>query len=347
MEQETPTSTLRQPQFWFGIIFSLLCLVAIFIFIEPAKIIAAVRTAQYGYLAASGLCIVAFMLLRAIRWQFMLNSGHPEEQHLTYSNVFHIQNIGYMLNNLLPLRLGDVSRAILIGNVPPITISQGLSTMVVERIFDLLFMIILFPFTLIAVAELPPELNTAVQISGLVAIIATIILIIAANQRPLAARIATFFLDRIRFLDTTIWLERLDNLLNGLNTLTRLKDGLILLGLSILVWLPIIAGYYYAMLAANLHPSLIQAAFVVCIAAFSVAAPSSPGQLGVFEAGITLALVTILKQPVAESASFAFLYHVSNFLILGLLGIIGINRTSSTLSSVIASARSWRTKPIL
>jgi uncharacterized protein (TIRG00374 family) len=340
METKSPPSTLRQPQFWLGILISLLCLAAIFIFIKPADILAALQTAQYGYLAIAGLCIVAFMLLRAVRWQFMLNSGRSTNESVPYNSVFHIQNIGYMLNNLLPLRLGDLSRAILIGSVPPLTISQGISTMVVERIFDLLFMVILFPFTLVAVADLPADINTAVQISGIIAIVATLILIIAANQRPLAAKIAAFFLDRIRFLDTVAWLQRLDNLLSGLNTLTRLKDGLTLLALSILVWLPIIAGYYYAMLAANLQPTLIQAAFVVCIAAFSVAAPSSPGQLGVFEAGVTLALVTILGQPDAQSASFAFLYHASNYLILGLLGIIGINRTSSTLTSVIASARS-------
>lgn len=340
MKTEPSTPTIRQPQFWLGIIVSLLCLVAIFIFIKPADILAALQTARYDYLAVAGLCIVAFMVLRAVRWQFMLNSGQAQDNDIAYNKVYHIQNIGYMLNNLLPFRLGDVARAVLIGNVPPMSISKGLSTMVVERVFDLLFMVILFPFTLVAVTTLPGEVNTAVQITGLAAIVAAIFLIIAANQRKTAARIAAFFLDKIPFLDTAAWLQRLDNLLLGLSTLTRLKDGLILLVLSVLVWLPIIAGYYYAMLAANLQPTLIQSAFVVCVAAFSVAAPSSPGQLGVFEAGVTLALVTILGQPEAQSASFAFLYHASNYIILGLLGVIGINRTSSTLGSVIASARS-------
>ncbi len=344
METNSTPSTLRQPQFWLGIIISLLCLAAIFIFIKPADILAALQTAQFGYLGIAGLCIVAFMVLRAVRWRFMLNSGRSTDQSVPYTSVYHIQNIGYMLNNLLPLRLGDVSRAVLIGNVPPLTISQGISTMVVERIFDLLFMVILFPFTLVAVTDLPPYINTAVQISGLIAIIATLILIIAANQRPRAAKVAALILERIPFLDTAAWLKRLDDLLAGLNTLTRLKDGLILIVLSVVVWLPIIAGYYYAMLAANLEPTVIQAAFVVCIAAFSVAAPSSPGQLGVFEAGVTLALVTILDQPEAQSASFAFLYHASNYVILGLLGIIGINRTSATLTNIIASARALTQK---
>jgi uncharacterized protein (TIRG00374 family) len=340
MESSTTKPASRQLQFWLGIGVSLACLAAIFIFIKPADILEALKNARYDYLALAWLAIVAFMILRAIRWQFMLNSGQESGQTVPYSQVFHIQNIGYMLNNLLPLRLGDLSRAVLIGNVPPLTISKGISTMVVERVFDLAFIVILFPFTLVSVTNLPPEINTAVQISGAIAVLSVIILIIAANQRPLAGRIAAFFLDRLSFLDTNAWLKRLDDLLLGLSTLTRPKDGLILLALSVLVWLPIIGGYWLAMQAANIQPTLVEAAFVVCIAAFSVTAPSSPGQLGVFEAGITLALVTILGHPDAESASFAFLYHASNYLVLGLLGVIGINRTSSTFSAVVASARS-------
>ncbi|MFZ0544243.1 MAG: lysylphosphatidylglycerol synthase transmembrane domain-containing protein [Candidatus Promineifilaceae bacterium] len=341
METGSQPSTIRQPQFWLGIVISLLCLAAIFIFIKPADIAAALRSARYDYLALALLAFPAFAFLRAIRWQFMLNSGRTKTEGVPYNKVFHIQNIGYMLNNFLPLRLGDVTRAVLIGNVPPLSISQGISTLVVERVFDLLFMVILFPFTLAAAADLPPEIKTAVQITGTLAVVATVVLIIAANQPKLAARISAVILDRIPFLDTEAWLKRLDDLLLGLSSLTRLKDGLILIALSIIIWLPIIAGYYLAMRAANLETTLIQAAFVVCAAAFSVAAPSSPGQVGVFEAGVTLALVTILGQPEAESASFAFLYHASNYIILGLLGVIGINRTSSTFSSVIASARSF------
>ena len=97
------------------------------------------------------LALLAFMILRAVRWRFMLNSGREAAGRTPYRQVFHVQNIGYMLNNLLPFRLGDVARAVLIGNVPPVTISQGLSTMVAERVLDLLFMVVLFPFTLAAV----------------------------------------------------------------------------------------------------------------------------------------------------------------------------------------------------
>ncbi len=90
-----------------------------------------------------------------------------------------------------------------------------------------------------------------------------------------------------------------------------------------LVWLPIIAAYYTTMLAVNLEPTWIMAGFVVCAAAFSVAIPSTPGQIGPFHFAVITAL-QLYGQPAAESASFAFLYHFLNTIILIVFGVIGI-----------------------
>jgi uncharacterized membrane protein YbhN (UPF0104 family) len=147
-------------------------------------------------------------------------------------------------------------------------------------------------------------------------------------------------LSRIPRISAEAWTGRLEELLAGLESLTRFKDGLFLLVLSVVVWLPIIAGYYVGLRAVNLTVTLQQAAFVVCIAAFGVTAPSSPGQVGVFEASVTLAIAGILGFPEAEAAAFAVLYHVLNYVVLGVLGAIGIGRTGETFSNVVASARS-------
>lgn len=322
-----------------GIAISVLSLLALFYFISPAEILPHLLQSDLKFVVLASAAVVVFMILRAVRWQFMLNSGREAVGSAPYRQVFHVQNVGYLLNNLLPFRLGDVARAVLIGNVPPVTISQGLSTMVVERVLDMLFMVVLFPFTLAAVGKLPPEIQAAVRVAGFLAIGATIVLIVAANQRPLAGRIARMIFDRIPFMDTATWVRRVDDLLLGLNVLTRLRQALVLLFLSIVVWLPIIVGYYWAMRAVGLTPTLVDATFVVCIAAFSVAAPSSPGQIGVFEAGVTFAMVTVLGFPEVESASFAFLYHSLNYLLLGILGVWGIFSSGNTFNSVIASTR--------
>jgi hypothetical protein len=255
-----------------------------------------------------------------------------------YRQVFHIQNIGYLLSNLLPLRIGDVARAVMIGNVPPVTVAAGMSTMFMERVLDMMFIVILLPLTLTGVKTLPDWMRASALATASLSIGAIVLLIVAANRRPLAGRIAARALDHVPYLKTQTWVRRLDDLLAGLGTLTRYRDGLILMGYSIAVWLPVLAAYYLSLLAVNLQPTWSMAGFVLCAAAFSVAAPSAPGQIGVFHAGVIAAL-SALGQPAVEATSFAILYHALNVFTLVMLGIIGLSRTGSTLGQVVAAAR--------
>jgi glycosyltransferase 2 family protein len=326
--------TRNSRQVWLGIIISLICLAAIFYFIRPQEIIEALKTARYGFLLLSTAAIILFMFMRAIRWRYMLNNDAP------IMTVFHIQNIGYLISTILPLRLGDVARSVLIGSVPPITISRGISTMVVERVLDMLFIVTLLPFTLAGIEYLPEWMRAGSLVSGVAAIAAILILIVAANQRSRVERIVTRLIDYIPFLNTKVWVSRTDNFLAGLNSLTHLKDGTILLLLSAVTWIPIIVAYYTTMLAVNLEATAVMAAFIVCAAALSVALPSSPGQIGVFHAGVIAAL-QVWGQPEAASASFAFLYHALNSAILITLGIIGIFSTGSTFRQVVDSTRDF------
>jgi uncharacterized protein (TIRG00374 family) len=323
----------KQIQFWLGMAISAACLVAIFVIVDPQAILAALRDAHFGYVALSAVGIVLFLLLRAVRWRFILDN------EVNWNRVFHIQNVGYLLTFILPFRLGDVARAVLIGNVPPVTVPKGISTMVVERVLDLLFVVTLLPFTLAGARVLAPGIRSAARLSGIAALVAIVVLIVAANQRPRARRMVTALLDRVPILNGARWAGHFDELLAGLKSLTRLKDGLVLLSLSVLIWTPIILAYFTGMRAVNLEPSLSMAALVVCVAALSITAPSSPGQVGVFHAGVTFALVQILNQPQAASASFAFLYHALNFAVVIVLGLIGIYSIGGTLGNVVTMAQ--------
>ncbi len=321
--------------FWIGILFSIGCLVAIFIFINPTEIWESLKTVQVSYLFWMALGLVAFLVLRAVRWRFML------ENQVSWREVFHIQNIGYMLNMVLPFRIGDVGRAVLIGNVPPATISSGISTMVVERMLDMLFIITLLPFTIATVDNLPAWMREGARGFGFVSIAGILILIVAANKRPFTTRILTAILNRLPFLTTVTWLKRAEELLNGLNSLTRWKDGFILIILSIVVWIPILFAYAVGIRAVGLDLPLLHVGFVVCAAAFSVALPSSPGQIGVFHAGVIAAL-QVLGQPEAASASFAIVYHTINLVMMILMGLIGLSGIKTSFKNVVQVARKFK-----
>ncbi|MBW7959306.1 MAG: flippase-like domain-containing protein [Anaerolineae bacterium] len=326
-------------QIWLGILIGVACLAAVFtLYARPSEIIESLRHVHPGYLLIGGLAVVGFLVIRAVRLLFMLDYAIP------YSKVFHIQNIGYMLSQLLPLRLGDVARVVLIGNVPPVTMAQGLSTLVIERLLDLLLIVVLLPFTVSGIADLPEWMRSFAQLSGFIAIAGIIILVIAANQRERASRMVGGLIGRfLPFLDRDSWVRRFDNLLVGLKSLTSIRDGLILTILTILVWIPIIIAYYFTMLAVNLEPTWIMAAFVVCAAALSVAIPSTPGQAGPFHFAVITAL-QLYGQPAAESASFAFLYHIGALLVMVIMGTIGVFSTGVTFGNVIRSAQSFASR---
>jgi hypothetical protein len=332
MDEETGQN---RRQFWLGMLLSAAGLLAVFLVIDLDDLVEALRTANYAILILTALGVIAFLLVRAVRWRLLLNGAPP------YGRVFHIQNIGYMLTMLLPLRLGDVARAILIGNVPPVTISQGISTMVVERILDMIFMVTVLPFTLAEVGTLPPQFREAARFFGVAAVVGLLILIVAANQRPFARRITRLLVGPLSFIDTETAVRQVDDLLLGLISLTRLRDGLYLTVLSVLVWVPIIFAYHMGMIAVGLTPTIPMSILVVCAAAFSITVPSSPGQIGVFHAGVTFALVEVLDQPGGPALSFAILYHALNTIVLILMGFLGIARTGSTFRQVVDATRAF------
>ncbi len=333
--RQTP---MKKSHFWLGIIISVISLVVIFFFIDLSEIITALKMARYGYLVLCLLGLLIFLFLRAVRWRYLLNNG------VNFATVFHIQNIGYMFTNLLPLRMGDIARAVLIGSFPPITIAQGVTTMMVERTLDILFFVILLPFTMGAADRLPDWMRSAANVSGVLAFGLIFILILAANNRSLALNYLSKLFDRIAGVDTAKWMKQADELFTGLSKLTHPKDAVLLLLYSGLIWIPIIFAYYTGLLAVNIQPTWAMAGFVVCAAAFSVAAPSSPSQVGVFHAGVIAAL-KVVGQPEAESASFAFLYHALNLIFWVMMGLIGLASSGATFQQVMVMTKKFINKP--
>lgn len=327
----------KKPQFWIGIAFSLGCLAAIAFFVDEQAVLAAAKSADYRWLALSLVAQALYLWLRAVRWRYMLANQISTEQ------TFHVQNIGYMLTSLLPLRVGEVARVVLLKGYPPLTIAQGLSSVVLERIVDLLTVLAVLPIAVLSLTTLPDWLRGSVRLMAVLAVVAIVIVIVAANTRPLITRIVTAICDKISFLNTQKWVERVDGLLQGLVTLTSIRSGATLLLLTVVTWGTVIVSYQLGMFAFGLRPTYLQAAFVMCAAALSLAAPSSPGAIGVFHAGV-IGAITVIGWDEAQATSYAFLYHAMLFSFNVLLGLIGLARTQTSFGGIVRNTRSFLQK---
>ena len=327
-------SVWLRPQTWLGIAVSVVCLFAISFFVDEQKVMEAARTADYRWLLLAFIVQLVYLWLRAVRWRFMLGND------ITTPQTFRIQNIGYMITSLLPLRLGEIAKVILLKAHPPLTIGQGLSTVVLERILDLLMVLTLLPIGLLSVETLPEWAQGGVRVLVVLALIGIVVVIVAANNRGLIGRIVLTLCKPFSFLNGSTWKKRVDTLLDGLKTLTQWKSGSILFLLTIITWLTVMLSYQFGMFAFGLRPSFLQATFVMCAAALSIAAPSSPGGLGVFHAGVISAM-SLFGWDSDVSTSYAFLYHALIFSTNVALGAIGLARTQTSFGQLISSSKTF------
>ena len=326
---------LKQRQLWLGIVISALCLITIFWYVDPRNFWQVLRTTNYLYLIPFILCLLAFLGFRAIRWRLLL------QHKLSLTEVFHIQSIGYMLNMLLPFRLGEIGRVMLASNNPHLSVLQTGSTIIAERLLDLLFFVTLFPFAIAKLSTIPPEFQFAAQIVGFVAIIGTLVLVIAANQRLRVEKLTN------RFSPSPKLTKLITDLLDGLHALNNWRDGSQLIFWSIVIWLPVFVAYDLIFRAVHLPIPLAAISLVICSAAFGVAAPSSPGQFGVFHAAVIFALTTLLGYPEATAASFAFIYHTVQYLFFILVGFIGLSAIDISWKNLLQQVRQPKTEKIV
>ncbi|MBN2472244.1 MAG: flippase-like domain-containing protein, partial [Anaerolineae bacterium] len=108
---------------------------------------AILQTTRWGYLlVAMGIWSIG-LGTRAIRWRVLLgNTVSPRA-------TFHILNIGFLINNTLPFRVGELARAYLVGRSDAATSGwAALTTIVAERIIDMLAVVILLVLVIPALA---------------------------------------------------------------------------------------------------------------------------------------------------------------------------------------------------
>jgi uncharacterized protein (TIRG00374 family) len=318
MERNMQVSRQKKRQFLLGVAVSGLCLGGMFLLIKPSEIAQAIQQTDGRYLWGTAVYLLIYLYLRAVRWRFLLGNRIPQ------ATLFHMQNIGQMLTQMLPFRLGDVARAVLVGQQPGLSVPQGVTTMVVERLLDMLLMVLLLPLALLQIDTLPNWLRQAALVSGVATVGLIGFMVLVANKRPFAHAFLTWLGRKWSRLQAPTLHRQLDNLLDGLHAFTQWRTALTLGALSLLTWLPVVLAYNATLQAVHLPPSLLNATFIMIVGAFAVAAPSSPGQIGVFHMGI-IAAMTALGQPAEAAASLAVLYHALNFLLMVLAGIVGLN----------------------
>lgn len=320
---------MRNPRFWIGLALSVVCLYFAFRGIDFTQLAVALTQANYWVLVPALAVIGLTQVGRTYRWRDLFYPDSPPP----VGKLFSALSIGYLVSTILPARLGDFVRAVLIGGQQGQRVSKTLMTIVVERALDV-FSIIVLLLLLIPFMGLPEWLMRPALSIVAVFFLLSVGLWLAAWQRERALRLTRALLNRLPAvplgrrtlrLDPERWTERAGGFLDGLAILSHLGE-LSRVGLwSMIIWgLGGVLFNYLSMRAFGLHNAvdgnaLAAAAFVQVVLALGATVPSSPGYVGVYHAGVILAL-SVFGVPQADALAFALVSHAANF---GLLIIIG------------------------
>jgi uncharacterized protein (TIRG00374 family) len=309
-----------------GLLISLVALVVLFSVIDPRETLNALQQANGWILALGMLVSLVWLVIRARVWQTLLQGK------ASYRDVFLTLNEGYLLNNLLPFRLGEVGRAYLLGRKTKLDFWQVLPSVVLERMFDMIMAAALLILTLPFVAGVSWAGQAAAGTGGLVALGLLGVYLVARNQPRVTA-----WLERLS--QRWPWVqklvgERLGTFFTGLQVLTDLRRFLRALVWILFNWIFSILLYFIFLRAFYPEASLLWGVFVLGAGSFGVAAPSSPGALGVFEAALVGALTVGLKVDPSPATAFAIALHLSNYINTGLIGGYALLREGETLSSL-------------
>lgn len=306
-------------------------------FVDFAKLAENLAQANFALLGLSVVSTLVWLAVRALAWRAVL------EDRPSFTDTFFAVNEGYLLNNLFPLRLGELGRSYLLSQKAQLPFWQVISSVVVERSFDLAFTAGLVLATLPLAMDLDWAQPAAIGIAVIVAL----------------GLLGLFLLARYRAV-ALLWLEKLGtrspsllrwgggilpNFINGLAALADSRRFLKVLGWMTLDWCLGILQYYLLIRAFIPSAGPLWAAFTLGIVALGVAAPSSPGNVGIFEGAIFVALKAFSPD---ENARFAcaITVHLMQILITGALGALGLARHGETLLGLYTRIRNIR-KPDL
>ncbi|MBL8164051.1 MAG: flippase-like domain-containing protein [Anaerolineae bacterium] len=284
--------------------------------------------ARYIYILPSFAVFLLGLLARAYRWQYLL------DQPITLRSSFSINSIAYLLNSLLPLRAGEVARVLLSARTePPIPVVQSTSLIVVERLLDLLFVVILLALGLGMGGVLPTEVRAAAFVSAPVALLALLLLTLLAYRPAWAEVVTRLFESRIPFLA-----RELHHIMSALALLRRPAQFARVLLWTAIGWLCTIAATVVLMLVFFERVDWLTTCLVTGALAFAAALPAAPGNIGTYELAV---LVVLRAAGYDENVAFVFgvLLHavdVGVYLLAGISGLLHLGLNLSQFSRELA-----------
>jgi uncharacterized protein (TIRG00374 family) len=292
---------------------------------DLGKIWQQMRQGDMWLLTAAVAVATAGFLVRAMRWKLLLA---PVKADTRLRTRFAAVAIGFMGNNVLPLRAGEFLRPYAFSRMEPVSVSAAFGSLVVERFLDSVVLALLLVVPALtpgfpAAGLTSTDFGAMILRGTLVLVLVFLLTLVAMAVWPqgfvrLADRMAA------RLLPRSLARPMVDALTAFLDSVALLRSPrLLVLSLiwSLGLWLFQGLSYWLGMLAFGIHTGVISAWFTQAVVAFGVAAPSAPGFVGTFHAAAKFALSDVYSVPPDKALAFAFGYWAGGWFPITFIGL--------------------------
>lgn len=298
---------------------------------NAAELKAGFANADYRTLPLMLGLLFGFYWLKVLRWKWLLAPAAP----MTSRQLFPPMLIGFAANNLLPAHLGEFIRVWVVQKKYGVPVSTVLSTVVLERIFDVLAILAWFGIGLMFSDGLPDQYRHAAVLLGGVAgglVVAVVIYLVWTELfLTIVERVFSWF----RFLPQGLTRGLLNMLRQGADGLAALRSGtavLLIVLSSLAQWLLNGLIAWIALQSFGIEVTPATGLIVTGVTAFGVTIPSTPGYFGVIQVCF---LESMKTQPVQPDPSLVFgasmYYQLSMYIPVTLLGVFFLKQSGLSL----------------
>jgi uncharacterized protein (TIRG00374 family) len=305
-----------------------------------------IATIEIFWLFPSMAAILAGFFCRVVRWQLILESSY----RVGYWSAHHPLMIGFMMNCILPGRVGEVARPLILKKRNEVPFTTGLATVAAERVFDLLILIGMFA-AVMATVQIDPQFSrtfAGYELSGenlvgvargmvqlSVLLVVGVLFISVKKTRSLALVLAGFLPEKLSGIVTRI----IENIAAGFSLVKDPGRMVACLGLSVGAWIFTAVSYYVMALGSpGIGLSFLELTAVLVIVCFFIALPSVPGFWGLWEAGGVFAMA-LFGVPAKEAAGFTLVNHAVQMFPVILIGLLSAIVTGVNVLQVSKESR--------
>jgi uncharacterized protein (TIRG00374 family) len=317
MKAASQTNRFKRWQFPIGIAISLIFLWIALRGIHFEDVWLSLRGANYSWLIPTVLAYFVTVGLRAWRWQVLIKPIRA----VSWWHLSGIVALGYLGNSIYPFRIGELLRVLLLNQWEEVPISSGLATLLVERVFDGISVLVLVFGALVLVPLPVPEMQNLVMITSAL-FFGLLIVFLGMAFLPKQALVLVEMV--AGWLPTKLGeplITFAGSFLEGLAALRSPLSVLIVLGSSVLIWIFEAAKFWFVMQAFPFDVGMVVVALTVGVTNLASILPSAPGFVGTFDLPIIAMLKLYGVEDVAATA-YTLVLHTTLWLSATVFGVI-------------------------